>query len=137
VPYRIDKTNLAPDFTRNKIRNRLLPHLEKNFNPNIQDILYKLSQSVADDYDFISRLSREWLAKNKTLNVSKINGLHPAVQREVLRLAIEKRAPGLREIESAHIEEILKILKSGKNKSQKLSFKGLKIERVGDKLILE
>jgi tRNA(Ile)-lysidine synthase len=137
VPYRIDKTNLALDFTRNKIRNRLLPHLEKNFNPNIQDILYKLSQSVADDYDFISRFSREWLAKNKTLNVSKINGLHPAVQREVLRLAIEKRAPGLREIESAHIEEILKILKSGKNKSQKLSFKGLKIERVGDKLILE
>jgi tRNA(Ile)-lysidine synthase len=136
VPYRIDKTNLALDFTRNKIRNRLLGHLEKNFNPNIQDILYKLSQSVADDYDFISRFSREWLAKNKTLNVSKINGLHPAVQREVLRLAIEKRAPGLREIESAHIEEILKILKSGKNKRQKIKLKGLKIGRVGDTLII-
>ncbi len=136
VPHRIDKTNLGTDFTRNKIRNKLLPHLEKNFNPNILEILYKLSQSAADDYDFINRFSREWLGANKDLRVSKLNRLHPAIQRGVIRLAIERHVPSLQEIESAHIEEILKIVKSGKSKSQKLKLKGLKIERKGDRLVI-
>jgi len=136
VLHRIDKTNLGTDFTRNKIRNKLLPYLEKNFNPNIQEILYKLSQSVADDYDFINRFSREWLGASKNLRVSGLNRLHSAIQREVIRLAIKRHAPSLQEIESAHIEEILKIVKSGKSKRQKLKLKGLKIERKGDRLVI-
>lgn len=134
VPFRIDKTNLSLNFTRNKIRNQLVPRLEKEFNPNIQEVLFKLSQSIADDYDFINRFSKEWLAENKVLRISKINNLHPAVQKEVLRLAIEKHNPNLREIESAHIEEILKIIRSGKGKRQIMKFKGLRLERKGDKL---
>jgi tRNA(Ile)-lysidine synthase len=137
VPYRIDKTNLRTDFTRNKIRNQLLPKLEKSFNPNIQKVLYKLSRSAADDYDFISRFSQEWLARNKTLRVSKISKLHPAIQREIIRLAIERQIPNLREIESSHVEEILKIIRSKKDKKQITKFKKLKIERKGDNLNIE
>ena len=119
VPYRIDKTNLGTDFTRNKIRNKLLPYLEKNFNPNIQEVLYKLSQSVADDYDFISKFAAEWLkVKQNSCAFQNLTRLHPAIQREIIRLAIEKHNPNLREIESAHIEEILKIVKSTKSKRQ-------------------
>lgn len=135
LAYRIDKTNLETNFTRNKIRNKLLPHLEKNYNPNIQEILYKLSQSVSEDYAFINNFSREWLKSGKNLKVSELVKLHPAIRKEVLRLTIEKHNPNLREIESAHIDEILKVAKSTKNKRQNISFKGLKISRIGDKLI--
>lgn len=134
TPYRIDKTNLANNFTRNKIRNRLIPYLERNFNPNIQEVLYKMSQSTVDDYNFISRYSKEWLAMNKTLRVSELNQLHPAIKKEVFRLIIEKYNPDLREIESRHIDEILKVIKSKKNKRQIIKFKKLKIIRKGDKL---
>jgi len=136
LPFRTDKTNLGTDFTRNKIRNKLLPYLEKNFNPNIQEILYKLSQSAADDYDFINKYSAEWLKSNRSLCVSKLTRLHPAIQREVIRLAIEKHIPNLREIEAGHMNEISKVMKSGKNKKQILKFKGLKIERKGDRLVI-
>ncbi|MDI6777772.1 MAG: tRNA lysidine(34) synthetase TilS [Patescibacteria group bacterium] len=136
LPFRIDKTNLGTDFTRNKIRNKLFPHLEKKFNPNIQEVLYKLSQSVADDYDFIGKYSAEWLKSNKSLRVLKLKRLHPAVQREVLRSAIERYEPNLREIESAHIEEIIKIIKSNKNKEQIIKLKKLKIRRKGDRLFI-
>ncbi|MFA6194067.1 MAG: tRNA lysidine(34) synthetase TilS [Parcubacteria group bacterium] len=132
--YRIDKSNLSADFTRNKIRNILLPQLEKEYNPNIQETLYKFSASAADDYDFIARFAGVWLAANNALKVSSLNSLHSSIRREVLRQAIEKHNPRLREIESVHIEEILKILKSNKNKRQRIAFKGLKIERIGDKL---
>jgi len=134
IPYRIDKTNRGLDFTRNRIRNQLLPHLEKNFNPNIQEVLYKLSRSVADDYDFLTEYAKEWLKTSKTLQVSELVNLHPAVRREVLRLALERHNPSLREIESAHIEEITKILQSNKSKRQRMVFLGLKIERIGDRL---
>lgn len=134
TPYRTDKSNLSADFTRNKIRNILLPQLEKEYNPNIQETLCKFSASAADDYDFIARFAKVWLAANKILKVSSLNNLHPSIRREVLRQAIEKNNPNLREIESAHIDEILKILKSNKNKRQQIAFKGLKIGRIGDKL---
>ncbi|MFH0930227.1 MAG: tRNA lysidine(34) synthetase TilS [Candidatus Moraniibacteriota bacterium] len=136
IPYRIDKTNLGTDFTRNKIRNKLLHQLEKDFNPNIQELLCKFSESVAADYDFIARFANAWLAENKNLQVSALNNLHPSICREVLRRSLEKYAPDLREIESAHIDEIMKILKSNKSKRQQLHFKSLKIGRIGDKLII-
>jgi tRNA(Ile)-lysidine synthase len=134
TPYRIDKSNLSTDFTRNKIRNKLLPKLEKDFNPNIQELLCKFSESAAADYDFISRFAREWLTANKSLQISALSKLHPSICREVIRQSLEKHVPNLREIESAHIEEIIKILKSNKSKRQQIAFKGLKIGRIGDKL---
>ena len=134
VPFRIDKTNLRSDFTRNKIRNKLLPYLGKEFNLNIQETLYKLSQSVADDYDFISYIARQWIKKNKKIALKKFLKLHPSLQKEILRQKIEEIVPALKEIESVHINEILKIIKSTKNKRQKINLKGLKIERKGDKL---
>ena len=36
LKYRIDKTNEKDVFLRNKIRNELIPFLQKNFNPNIK-----------------------------------------------------------------------------------------------------
>jgi tRNA(Ile)-lysidine synthase len=137
LAYCIDKTNLGTDFTRNKIRNQLFPYLEKNYNPNLQETLYKLSQSVSEDYAFIKSFSQEWLKSNGALTVSKLKKLHPAIRKEVIRLAIEKHNPNLREIGSAHIDEIIKVIKSTKNKRQKISLKSLKIEKINDTLVIE
>lgn len=134
--YRTDKTNLGTDFTRNKVRNALFPYIKKSFNPNIEQILYKFSQSAADDYDFLERYSKLWLVANKNLRVSKLNTLHPSIQRLVIRLFIEKHKLNLRQIESSHVEEAIKVVKSNKNKRQRITFKGLKIERKGDRLVI-
>lgn len=72
----------------------------------------------------------------KYLPTSKLIKLQPAIQREILRQALEKHNPNLREVESAHIEEIIKIIRSNKNKRQKIIIKGLKIERRGDRLTI-
>jgi tRNA(Ile)-lysidine synthase len=134
IPYRVDKTNLGVDFTRNKIRNRLIPEIEKDLNPNAQEALCRLALSAADDHDFIRRFAREWLAKHKSLKVSLLVELHPAILREALRQTIEKTNPHLRDIDFSHIDEILKVLKSTKNKSQIITFKNLKIKRRSDRL---
>ena len=136
VPFRIDKTNLGTDFARNKIRNKLLPQLEKEFNPNIKNTLYKISQNVAADYDFISLSAQKWLIRNKKMSVSGLIKLHTSLRREILRQKIEEIIPALREIESVHIDEILKVIRSSKNKRQKIILKDLKIERIGDNLTI-
>ncbi len=136
IPYRVDYTNLTADFTRNKIRNRLFGHLEKNYNANIQKTLFRLSQAAAEDYAFIRKFSHSWLAANKPLRASKLLELEPAIQKEVLRLAIEEFRPGLREIDSAHLDEILKIARSNKMKRQSMRLKDLKIEKKGDRLLI-
>ncbi len=132
--YRIDKTNLQNDFLRNKIRNGLIPYLEKDFNPRIKETLFDATQSVATDYAFIIESARAAWLKKADLKVTKLLSLHPAIQKQVLRNALLEAKDNLKDIEAAHIEEILKIMKSTKSKSQVVTLKGLKIKRKGDKL---
>ncbi len=47
--YCKDYTNELPIYGRNKIRLNLIPYLEENYNPNIQDILFRMSQIMQKD----------------------------------------------------------------------------------------
>ena len=42
---RIDKTNFKNDYTRNKIRNIVIPYIKQEFNPNIIETLDRLSRT--------------------------------------------------------------------------------------------
>jgi len=53
LSYCIDASNNEVKFTRNRIRNRLLPALEKHYNPKIKNALAHLAESVALDVDYI------------------------------------------------------------------------------------
>ena len=43
---RIDKTNFDNEYTRNKIRNVVIPYIKKEFNPNIIETIDRLSDVV-------------------------------------------------------------------------------------------
>ncbi len=50
---RIDSTNLAPDYTRNKIRLELIPYLQKEYNENLLTGLCRLARSASEDKSYI------------------------------------------------------------------------------------
>lgn len=50
---RIDHTNSENLYTRNKIRNMLIPYIKENFNENITEALIRLGKVAAEDRDFI------------------------------------------------------------------------------------
>jgi tRNA(Ile)-lysidine synthase len=135
--YRTDKTNKTDQFFRNKIRNKLIPYLEKNFNSNIKKTISNSTLNIAEDLSLIYELSQKHLIANaKEIEISQILKFHPAIQKRIILETIKRQKGDLINIESDHIEEILKIIKSTKNKSQTFLAQGLKITRRGDKLFM-
>ena len=53
---RYDKTNYENVYTRNKIRNLLIPYLQKEFNPNIIEGLNRLSTLASEEEQFINKI---------------------------------------------------------------------------------
>ena len=50
---RIDKTNFENIYTRNKVRNIIIPYIKDEFNPNIIDTLDRLSCLVCEQEDYM------------------------------------------------------------------------------------
>jgi tRNA(Ile)-lysidine synthase len=121
---RIDASNLEDIYFRNRIRNRLLPLLEKEYNQNIRGILSNMAESVGCDYNYLNRLAEQAMrrvgakingstlltinprAQCRRIDLKKFLKLHPAIQRMVLRLAITRVKGDTRRITFQHIKEI-------------------------------
>lgn len=136
LTYRTDKTNKKDVFFRNKVRNKLIPYLEKNFNPNVKKTITNSVRNIAEDISLISGLTQKYLKDDKEVKINQILKLHPALQKRLILGMIKKQKGDLRNIESSHVEEILKIVKSAKSKRQTFLVQGLKITRRGDKLFM-
>jgi tRNA(Ile)-lysidine synthase len=139
--YRVDKSNADTKLIRNKIRHRLLPYLEKNFNPAIKKTLSEWSISVADDYAFISENSRKknigtYQKEKYCFKVKLFLKQESAIQRQILRNIFGVLKKNMIDIDNKQIEELIKIIKSRKNKNQKAVVGGLNILKKGDKVII-
>lgn len=125
---RTDATNLSLSPLRNRIRHQLLPVLE-SLNERIADVLLRTARIAGDELDFLDiESSRLWDSiaqrQGKTIILDKEGFLvlPPALQRHLLRKAIEDISGSLRDIETRHIEDILAAL--NKPAGKKLSLPG-------------
>jgi tRNA(Ile)-lysidine synthase len=139
LQFKTDATNADTRFKRNEVRHNLIPYLEKNFNPTIKKTLASWAVTVADDYDFIEKKGTSFadlVCKNKSANFSakEFSALHPAIARQALRSIISNIKSNLCDIENVHIEEMMKVIKSGKSKHAKATISGLNISKKGDKV---
>jgi tRNA(Ile)-lysidine synthase len=107
IKTRLDSTNLKNLYLRNRIRNRLLPLLEKEYNRNIKAVLANMGEIAAVDYDYLAyQAARASQNLGKGLNLKRFLRLHPAIQRLILRLNIAKLSGSTRRIGFQHIKEI-------------------------------
>ena len=60
--YRIDRSNLCNEFTRNRIRNECLPYLEKLIGSNqLKHRLLTTLELIRQEHEVIEALARQWL----------------------------------------------------------------------------
>jgi tRNA(Ile)-lysidine synthase len=103
----VDITNKEDVYFRNKVRNTLLPLLEKEYNRNIKEILSNTALTVGYDYDYLTKAAAKITARwGKRINLTRFTRLHPAMQSLVLRLSIARVRGDMRRISFAHLDEI-------------------------------
>jgi len=108
---RFDRSNLDLTYHRNRIRHELIPHLE-TFNPRIRDVLRRSAHVITDDYDYL-RLqgAQAWEALAQegegtiAFPLQPWLELHPSLQRQLLREAIQRLRTSLRNINWIHVEQ--------------------------------
>ena len=135
---RIDLTNFENNYTRNKIRNIVIPYVKKEFNPNIVETLTRLSQIATEEQDFINleveKAYKKILLSEESENI-KISGkkfveIHTAIQKRTILYIINRLFGNTKQIEKKHIEDIIKLINKNignkyltPNKNLKVSIK--------------
>lgn len=113
----LDKTNLMPIYTRNKVRLELIPYLEENFNPNIINTLWRTSRISATDSNFLEKYSKERynkIVKSEDKNSIILDGMKFAkedksIQQRIIRNAILKINKSLQGISEVQISSVLNL----------------------------
>ncbi len=114
IAFRLDPTNRTLAFFRNKIRWRLLPELERGYNQNIREVLANLSQILASDYGYLEAQAGKSLKKilrsvgrrTLTLRLRALQSLPVALERMVMRLALEQLKGNMNQIQFSHFREL-------------------------------
>ena len=113
----LDKTNLETIYTRNRVRLELMPYIEDNFNPNIVDTLFRLSENASLDSKFLEEFTDDRyltiIRKNDqnsiTIDGDRFNQEDIAIKRRLLRKAILELTSSLQGIEDVHIGNIIEL----------------------------
>jgi tRNA(Ile)-lysidine synthase len=113
--FMFDSSNNDISYLRNKIRCKLLVHLESEFNPEIIEALDRLSNILKSEEDYFEIETQKafdsCLFKKENSSVSlfkkKISNLHPALLNRVLRKTIKLTKNDLNKITLSHINDII------------------------------
>ncbi|KAJ7546167.1 hypothetical protein O6H91_08G027900 [Diphasiastrum complanatum] len=109
LPVWLDPSNESLEFSRNRIRNELLPYLRRHFQPEIEKSLARLADIIQEEEAYMSDLCRTILTEaesgsDEKLEVNVILSLPLALQRRVLKLFVESFTG--RSLGFDHIEKI-------------------------------
>lgn len=116
IAYAIDKTNLSNDYTRNYIRNQIIPEFS-TINPKAVDAIYNLSMLLKEDLKIVDRsidsLYKEVLVledeRQILFDLSNFDQLEDFYQKRLLRKAISKLKNNLKDISKKNIDEFLSL----------------------------
>ena len=119
IEYREDVSNYSNYFTRNRIRLDLIPFLEKNFNPAINNSIDRLSNIAFTDISYINKQTDHFMKKiteikNQTAYIKKFEfqSLDYAIQRRILIKLITKMTGESSNIYFNHIKTIIHLMNS-------------------------
>lgn len=124
-----DETNLENDYSRNKIRNSLLPMVKSEINENAAAHIGELSLQAAELSEMLELMVEEELCKCRfyladgteyrgtegpreagpaacVIEDSRLSAMHTALKKAVIRRCFGMISKSLKDVESVHINEI-------------------------------
>ncbi|MEA5552738.1 tRNA lysidine(34) synthetase TilS [Anabaena cylindrica UHCC 0172] len=149
LPIWEDSTNQDVKYARNRIRQELLPYLQKNFNPQVESNLAQTAELLQAEVEYLEQAARQLKeeamegGENGEMRTHHLN--HPlrlnrrvlekaalALQRRVMRQVLQEILPNAPNFE--HIEKLTALI-TAPNRSQTDPFPGGVIAIVQDSWI--
>ncbi|MBQ8040165.1 MAG: tRNA lysidine(34) synthetase TilS [Lachnospiraceae bacterium] len=116
--YCIDKTNLTDDYTRNKIRNHILPYVEKEIVKGSVSHIYNTAGLLKEQDEYLEHQVQKELEsvtcfeKESTicsLDKEAFSKLHVFMQKKILHSVLCLFAGSQKDITGKHIESVLSL----------------------------
>ena len=127
IAWREDATNAATNFRRNLIRHDLLPHLEREYNPALQETLARTAACALDEESWwggeieaLAASNARFRENDVVVKAAWLAGLHPAVGRRVVRRLVRQAKRDLHGIGMADVDRILALAtdRTGRGRTQ-------------------
>jgi tRNA(Ile)-lysidine synthase len=116
IPFLVDSSNLKEDYLRNRLRLSLIPVLEKEYQPNLKEILLRTSAILREENDYLEKEAEkayqnmvEGKGDTLTFQYPDYRSLHPAIQWRVIQKML-RRIYG-EERKDSEVSQIFKKLK--------------------------
>lgn len=127
---KIDKSNNENIYTRNKVRNVVIPYIKKEFNPNILKTINRLSEVAAEENEYLNKVTqktfdeicvslektvgvydctREKTSNQIILDLRKFNNLELVIKRRLILYTINELLGTTEGIEKVNIDDIIKL----------------------------
>lgn len=146
--FREDETNRDLRIPRNRIRHELLPILARDYSPSVTDVLVREAELARQDDDRLQQEAIDLLdlivlrneartsgvSEGVELDVRALGALHPALAGRVVRMVLDRGAPG-RFVGFDHVERLLALARDPRGRGA-LSLPGQHAERRGGTLLL-
>ena len=145
LTWREDESNRSPTFARNRIRHKHLPELAADLNPALPEVLANTARWAQGEEEFweaeLDRIAEKQAghviagSEMVLIRTDSFGVLPAAVQRRLLRRAVEHVRASLRSIDFRHIEAIRGLMGAHEG-SGRVQIPGLDIYRSFDWLRL-
>ena len=132
---RIDKSNQDNIYTRNKIRNIVIPYINQEFNPNFIETMTRLSEVITEENAFLNKLTEteykkiliQKIENQIALDLKKFNELDNIIKKRIILYTVSNLRGGSQGIEKVHIEDIVKLCQKNVGNKFLIPNKGLKV----------
>ncbi len=110
-----DVLNQSLKYRRNRIRQELLPYLQRHFNPQVERCLAQTVEILSAEVDYLQEEARRWLSKCSNGDRTEINReilqkAPLAIQRRAIRLFVQHHSSHAPSFE--HIESVVMLLQA-------------------------
>jgi tRNA(Ile)-lysidine synthase len=118
---RMDRTNRETKYERNRIRNELIPYLEREFSPALREIVFRTAQMLRDEEEAMDSLAEELFQSLAVVREESVQFYAKelvcqprALARRILRKSIQRVKGDLLNVDFLPLEEVVQALAEDK-----------------------
>ncbi len=115
-----DPSNKSDLYSRNRLRNNIIPIIEEQINSNAKQVVTRMTETIKEDYNFIKQYSndkfKELLIENDNwkyiLKLTEMKSLHPSIVKRIINIIIKKLKGNIDNFYYKHYNDIMKFIEA-------------------------